>query len=56
MKSVNNAIFPNIALDAAAVRTAAIVALVTFALGLTLAIGPAIRFATTGEMKNFLFD
>ncbi|MBI2716846.1 MAG: hypothetical protein HYX37_20720 [Rhizobiales bacterium] len=71
MKSVNNAIFPNIALDAAAIRTAAIVALVTFALGLALAIGlwmpgavhtdpffigPAIRFATTGEMKNFLFD
>ena len=71
MKSVDSAIFPNIALDAAAIRTAALVALVTLALGLALAIGlwmpgavytdpffigPAIRFATTGEMKNFLFD
>ena len=58
-------------LDASAIRTAAIVALVTFTLGLALAIGlwmpgavhtdpffigPAIHFATTGEMKNFLFD
>jgi hypothetical protein len=71
MKSGDHAVFPNVALDAAAIKTAAIVAFVTLVLGLAMAIGlwmpgalyddayfsgPAIWFATTGEMKNFLLD
>ena len=65
-------VFQTEALDAAAIKTAVAVGVVTLlVLGLAMAIGlwmlgpfyddayfsgPAIRFATTGEMKNFLLD
>lgn len=63
--------FPIARLDRRAVMTATAVGLVTLALGLAMAIGlrmpgagdsdvffvgPAVRFATTGEMKTFLLE